>query len=87
MLDSANLGVQISPDINSGFSSCADDVFLTTDTQSKLQSMLDIAAFYGDMYKVSFGAAKTKVTIVGAEADRKYYNRYINNKYTPNYRN
>ena len=73
MLDSASLGVQIGPELNSGFCACADDVFLMTDTQSKLQSMLDIANFYGVMYKVTFGAAKTKITIVGSELDRNYY--------------
>ena len=35
--------------------------------------MLDIANFYGVMYKVTFGAAKTKITIVGSELDRDYY--------------
>ena len=67
------MGVQIGPELNSGFCACADDVFLMTDTQSKLQSMLDIANFYGVMYKVTFGAAKTKITIVGSELDRNYY--------------
>ena len=73
MLDSASLGVQIGPELNSGFCACADDVFLMTDSQSKLQSMLDIANFYGVMYKVTFGAAKTKITVVGSELDRNYY--------------
>ena len=73
MLDRASLGVQIGPDLNSGFCACADDVFLMTDSQSKLQSMLDIAHFYGKMYKVTFGAAKTKITIVGSELDRDCY--------------
>ena len=34
--------------------------------------MLDIAHFY-EMYKVTFGAAKTKITIVVSELDRDYY--------------
>ena len=34
MLDTAQLGVQIGPEIDSGFSACADDVYLMTDTKS-----------------------------------------------------
>ena len=49
MLDSANLGVQLGP-VNCGFSSCADDLFLMTDTQSKMQALLDIASYYANMY-------------------------------------
>ena len=44
-LDSANLGVLLGP-INCGFSSCADDLHLMTDTQSKMQALLDIAFHY-----------------------------------------
>ena len=49
------------------------DEYLITDSQSKLQSLLDIAAFYGKMYRVTYGAAKTKVTVVGSAADMQYY--------------
>ena len=45
----------------------------TTNNQTKLQALLDIAAFYGSMYKVTYGAAKTKVTVVGSEGDMQYY--------------
>ena len=44
MIDSANLGVWLGP-VNVGSSACADDEYLITDSQSKLQSLLDIAAF------------------------------------------
>ena len=71
-VDSANLGVWIGP-VNVGNSACADDEYLMSDSQSKLQTLLDIAAYYGDMYHVTYGASKTKVTIVGSEVDMKYY--------------
>ena len=39
----------------------------------KLQSLLDIAEYYGLMYEVKYGASKTKITIVGSEIDRRYF--------------
>ena len=36
-------------------------------------ALLDIAAFYGSKYKVTYGAAKTKVTVVGSQVDMQYY--------------
>ena len=71
-MDSANLGVWIGP-VNVGSSACADDGYLMTDTQSKLQALLEIAEFYGKMYRVTYGASKTKVTVVGSDADMRYY--------------
>ena len=44
-----------------------------TDRKSKMQALLDIASYYADMYKVSFGADKTKITVVGSSADMTYY--------------
>ena len=71
-VDSANLGVWLGP-VNVGSSACADDEYLMSDSQTKLQALLDIAAFYGSMYRVIYGAAKTKVTVVGSEIDMNYY--------------
>ena len=71
-MDSAELGVWIGP-INVGHSSCADDVYPMADNQHKLQCLLDIAAFYGKMYRVTYGATKTKVTVVGSDIDMQYY--------------
>ena len=71
-MDSANLGVWLGP-VNVGSSACADDEYLITDSQSKLQSLIDIAAHYGSMYRVTYGAGKTKVTIAGSEVDMSYY--------------
>ena len=51
----------------------ADDVYLITDSQTKLQAQLDIASHYGKMYRIKYGASKTKMTIVGSEIDSKYY--------------
>ena len=72
MVDSADLGVWLGP-VNVGSSACADDEYLISDSQTKLQALLDIAVFYGSMYKVSYGASKTKVTIVGSDCDMTYY--------------
>ena len=71
-VDSVNLGIWIGP-INVGSSACADDEYLITDSQTKLQALLDIAAYYGKMYRVTYGAAKTKVTVVGSSSDMEYY--------------
>ena len=71
-IDSANLGVWVGP-VNVGTSACADDVFVITDSQTKLQALLDIAAHYGAMYRVKYGAAKTIVTVIGAACDMQYY--------------
>ena len=71
-IDSALLGVQLGP-VNVGSSACADDEYLMSDSQSKLQELLDIASFYGKMYMVTYGPSKTKVTVVGSEVDMQYY--------------
>lgn len=68
-IDEANLGVWIGP-VNSGVSACADDILCTTDSQSKLQALLDIANYCGKMYRTTYGASKTKITISGPECDR-----------------
>ena len=72
MIDQAELGVQIG-EANVGVSTVADDILGMTDQQDKLQCILDLASFYGDMYHVRYGADKTKVVISGPEIDRKYY--------------
>ena len=59
--------------MNVGFSACADNEFLMTDNPHKLQALLDIAAFYGDMYRVTYGADKTKVMVVGSVLDMTHY--------------
>ena len=71
-MDSANLGVWLGP-VNVGSSACADDKYLISDSQTKLQALLDIAQYYGNMYRVTYGPAKTKVTVVGSELDMQYY--------------
>ena len=71
-VDGAELGIWIGP-VNVGSSACADDEYLTSDSQSKLQALLDIAAHYGEMYRVTYGAAKTKVTVVGSALDMQYF--------------
>ena len=71
-LDQSNLGVWIGP-INVSGTGVADDLYLTSDTQSKLQSLLDIASHYGFRYKIKYGASKTKITVVGSKIDMVYY--------------
>ena len=51
----------------------ADDVYLMSDRQTKLQAQLEIASHYGKMYRIKYGAAKTKVTVVGSEIDQNYF--------------
>ena len=72
MVDRSKLGVWIGP-VNVSQSACADDEFLMTDTQSKLQALLEIAEFYGHSYRVVYGAEKTKITVIGSSIDQEYY--------------
>ena len=69
---STHLGVWLGP-VNLGSSACADDEYLMSDSQTKLQALLDIASFYGSIYRVTYGAAKTKVTVEGSNVDMNYY--------------
>ena len=71
-LDAANLGVWIGS-INVSVSGVADDVYLMCDKQTKLQAQLDIASHYGKMFRIKYGATKTKVTVVGSEVDQNYF--------------
>ena len=59
-VDSAQLGVWVGP-INIGDSACADDEYLMSDSQAKLQTLLEIAEYYGEMYLVKYGASKTDI--------------------------
>ena len=70
--ESSKLGIWIGQ-INVSDSACADDEYLMADSQHKLQALLDIAQFYGDMYDVTYGASKSKITVVGSAIDRDYY--------------
>ena len=71
-IDGANLGVWIGP-VNVGSAACADDEYIMTDRPTKLQALLDIASFYGSMYRSTYGADKTKVTVIGSNTDMEYY--------------
>ena len=71
-LEQSELGVWIGP-INVGVSGVADDVYLMTDKQTKLQELINIAVHYGKMYRITYGASKTKVTVVGSDVDTKYF--------------
>ena len=71
-LEESCLGVWIGP-INVSGTCVADDLYLTADTQSKLQAQLEIAEHYGCRYKIKYGATKTKITVVGSTIDMQYY--------------
>ena len=71
-LDESKLGVWIGP-INVSGTGVADDLYLTADTQSKLQALLEIASHYGYRYKIKYGASKTKITVVGSKIDMDFY--------------
>ena len=71
-LDDSCLGVWIGP-VNVSGTGVADDLYLTTNSQSKLQALLEIAAHYGKRYKIKYGASKTKITVVGSKIDMAYY--------------
>ena len=71
-LENANLGLNIGP-INVGCSCVADDLYLISDDQVKLQGLLDICQHYGQLYRIKYGANKTVVSVVGSKADMKYY--------------
>ena len=71
-LEDAQLGVWIGP-INCGVSGVADDVFPCSDDPVKLQALIDIAEYYGSLYRIQYGASKTKITVSGPEIDIKYY--------------
>ena len=68
----SQLGVQIGP-LNIAVTGVADDLYLLTNSQSKLQSLINIAEHYGQRYKSKFGAEKTKITVIGSEIDEKHF--------------
>ena len=70
--ENSTLGVCIGP-INVSVTGVADDNYLMSDTQSKLQALIEIAEHYGRQYKIKYGAAKTKITVVGSAVDMDYY--------------
>ena len=71
-LEHSELGVWIGH-INVAASGVADDVYLMTDKQNKLQELINIAVHYGKMYRITYGASKTKVTVVGSDIDARYF--------------
>ena len=71
-LDESDLGLWIGP-VNVAGTGVADDLYLNSDTKSKLQAQLDIASHYGYRYKIKYGAAKTKITLVGSKIDLQFY--------------
>ena len=39
----------------------------------KLQALIDIAEYYGKLYRIQYGASKTKITVSGSNVDIEYY--------------
>ena len=71
-LDTSSLGVWVGP-INVSVTGVADDSYLMSSSQSGLQALIEIAENYGRRYNVKYGAAKTKITVVGSKVDMEYY--------------
>ena len=71
-LENSGLGVDIGP-INTGMSCVADDLYLLTDNQVKLQGQLDIAQHYGKTFRITYGASKTVISVVGSTKDMNYF--------------
>ena len=71
-IDEANLGIQIGP-INVGLSCVADDLYLISDDQTKLQGELDLCQNYGHKYRITYGASKTVISVIGSKADTEFY--------------
>ena len=71
-LEKAELGFWIG-NICVSVSAVADDIYPMSNNQAKLQALLDIAEQYGKMYRIEYGASKTKVTVVGSDIDMAYY--------------
>ena len=70
--DKSTLGVWVGP-INVAVTGVADDNYLMSSTQSGLQGLIGIAEHYGERYKITYGASKTKITVVGSEIDMQYF--------------
>ena len=71
-LENATLGVWIAS-VNTVITGVADDDFLMSDDPTKLQGLIEIAEHYGNRYRITYGASKTKITVSGPEIDRIYY--------------
>ena len=73
-LERADLGVWIGS-ICVSVSAVADDIYPMSNNQDKLQALLNIAEQYGKMFRIEYGASKTKVTVVGSEIDMAYFEK------------
>ena len=71
-LETSNLGVWLGF-INVAVYGVADEIYLMSDKQNKLQEEINIAKYYGDLYRVTYGASKTKVTVIGSDVDVHYF--------------
>ena len=70
--DNSALGFAVGPVVVS-VSGVADDLYLTSDSPSGLQELLNIAAHYSARYRCKFGAAKTKIVITRSDRDMEYF--------------
>ena len=68
----ADLGFNIGP-IAVGAVCCADDTYVLSNTQSGLQSAINIVGHYAKRYRVMFNAEKTKIVVTGSKVDMDYY--------------
>ena len=70
LVDSANLGVWMGP-LNIGVSCCAVDFLGMSDNPSNLQHIIDLASYYGKLYRIQYEADKTKIVVSGSNIDRR----------------
>ena len=54
-------------------SKCVQYFYLISDSQVRLQCLLDIASNYGQRFRIKYGVSKTKITRVSAEVDKNYF--------------
>ena len=76
MIDASGLRVTIGAkpnQVNVAIIGVADDLYLMSDSQSKMQNLIRLAETYGERYLIKYGAAKTNLTVVGSKVDMNYY--------------
>lgn len=71
-VNKADLGFHIGP-ICVGATCDADDTYVSSDSPTGLQSLLDIVSHYAKRYRVIFNTSKTKAIVTGSKLDMSFY--------------
>ena len=75
-IDESGLGVVIGTKPNQvivAITGVADDLYLMSDEQNKMQTLIKLAENYGERYMIKYGAHKTNITVIGSQIDMQYY--------------